>query len=237
MKTSPCPMRVLVAHRAPVVAAGLRVVLAERADLELLPEDRRAGSSDGEAADVVVADLWSTEHLAEEGVRAPRMLIVGDAAREVDVRQAFQRGASGFVLLGGPVEEIVNAVMVLGQGGRYLCREASATVASSMTHDDLTGREMDVLRLLAVGYSNKAIAKLLDISLGTVKSHVRPILVKLQARCRTEAVAVATQRGLVDTAAGLAGTRLPQHDAAPQSAPAGARRAQVSATPSISRLN
>ena len=74
---------------------------------------------------------------------------------------------------------------------------ASATVADGMAHADLTARELEVLQLLAQGFSNKLIARMLGIGLGTVKSHVRPILEKLHAASRTEAAAVARRRGLL----------------------------------------
>lgn len=202
---SPYPLtRVLVAHSDALVAAGLCAILSERADLVVervvATEPLSLGADAAAATDILVTDLRSWSGLARprHGRDDVRVLVIGSTAREVEVRRAFELGAHGYVLQGGPIETIVDAVSVLRQGGRYLCREASATVADSLGHENLTSRELDVLHLLAQGFSNKLIAKALGISLGTVKSHVRPILVKLHASCRTEAVAVATRRGLLD---------------------------------------
>ena len=102
-----------------------------------------------------------------------------------------------------PLLRRIEAVRSLHLGQRFLCNAASASMAESVTQELLTGREREVLALMSQGLDNKSIALRLDIALGTVKSHVKAVLAKMAARSRTQAVAVARQRGLVqDTTPG-----------------------------------
>ena len=103
----------------------------------------------------------------------------------------------GYLLQGCSIEELATGVSVLASGGRYSCLEVAQRIADSLTHEHLTPRETDVLGLLALGQSNKSIARQLDITVGTVKGHLRTIFNKLQAASRTEAVGIATRRGLI----------------------------------------
>ncbi|RZA34551.1 MAG: response regulator transcription factor [Lysobacteraceae bacterium] len=80
---------------------------------------------------------------------------------------------------------------------RYLSESMTRSVADSLTRESLTGRETDVLQLLAQGCCNKSIARKLGIGVGTVKTHVKGVMSKLDATARTHAVVVATQRGLI----------------------------------------
>jgi DNA-binding NarL/FixJ family response regulator len=95
------------------------------------------------------------------------------------------------------LSELVRAVLTLAQGRRYLSASISQQVADSFTREPLTARESQVLGLLAEGLCNKMIGRQLAIQAGTVKSHVKGILTKLEAASRTQAVSIAARRGLV----------------------------------------
>lgn len=190
---------VAVAHEDPVVDAGLRFLLHGQPGIELL------GPGAAGRAAVMIADYRRA--LAHQALaRAqqpsagamPRFLILAAAAKECEVRCALNAGIQGYLLQGNSAEEIVTAVRALGRGSRHLCREAMHCIANSLAHDTLTQREADVLCLMSQGLCNKAIGRDLGIAVGTVKSHVKAILEKLEARTRTEAVVVAAQRGLLD---------------------------------------
>jgi DNA-binding NarL/FixJ family response regulator len=93
--------------------------------------------------------------------------------------------------------EIGDALSVVASGGRYFAPSVSAHLAESVSFDDLTRRELQVLERLAKGACNKTIARELDVALGTVKTHVCAIMCKLAARSRTEAVLSACRLGLI----------------------------------------
>lgn len=195
---------VAVAHEDPVVDAGLRFLLHGQPGIELLAPGPACRAA------VVIADYRSAlaqQALVRVQCRAaqpssagvmPRFLILATAAKECEVRCALNAGIQGYLLQGSSADEIVTAVRALGRGSRHLCREAMHCIANSLAHDALTQREADVLCLLSQGLCNKAIGRDLGIALGTVKSHVKAILEKLEARTRTEAVVIAAQRGLLD---------------------------------------
>jgi DNA-binding NarL/FixJ family response regulator len=177
--TSPRP-RVLVAHRQPLLAMGLIAALQSAGGFEL--------ASDAGPADVVIADRPSR-------AGAP-VLIVSDQAREDEVHAAMAAGAHGYLPPTCAVDELVRAVHSVARGLRYLPSDTARRLADSALREPLTARETEVLRCLARGAGNKAIANELGIGVGTVKAHVRVIFGKLEARSRTEAARIALERGL-----------------------------------------
>ena len=96
--------------------------------------------------------------------------------------------------------EVINAVLTTMQGRRYLAQSVAAKLANHLDLHQLSRREMEILRLMATGLSNKGIAKQAGITEGTVKFHVNSILAKLECTTRTEAVALAVKRGLIQLA-------------------------------------
>jgi two-component system, NarL family, response regulator len=116
---------------------------------------------------------------------------------EEDIFSSIRTGAKGYILKSAPSAEIIAALRRVGAGERYLPDYVAATIAARLSAPRLTARETEVLQLLRVGISNKAIARQIDVSEGTVKAHVREILSKLGAISRTEAVNLALQRGLL----------------------------------------
>jgi two-component system NarL family response regulator len=154
--------------------------------------------------DVVVADYASAVSLgdsrerAARGLARARILALTANDREVDIRRAIQAGIHGYVLVGGPLSELVEAVSAVADGVRYLCRAVAQRMADSLTHASLTLREVEVLELVVDGESNKAIARRLEIEVGTVKSHMSAIMAKLGATSRTQAASIAASRGLIE---------------------------------------
>ena len=210
-------IRILVADDHPIVRDGLVAILSTQADFEVVGE-----AADGAEAvrqvqtltpDVMLLDLGMPEL---DGVEVLKRLRAESAATRVIVFTAFdtderildavQAGAQGYLLKGAPRDELFNAVRVVQAGGSLLqpivasrlMRRVSEGRAAQDAAELLTGRELEVLRLLAQGQQNKEIAAQLVISERTVKFHVSSILGKLGAGNRTEAVRVAAQQGLVD---------------------------------------
>jgi two-component system, NarL family, invasion response regulator UvrY len=130
---------------------------------------------------------------------APRAsaVFITDAHRSQLVREAVKAGARGFVAKSDERAEICDALSAVAGGGRYFAPVIAADLAESILFDDLTRREMEVLERLVKGCCNKAIARDLDVAVGTVKTHVCAIMAKLDARSRTEAVLSACRLGLI----------------------------------------
>jgi DNA-binding NarL/FixJ family response regulator len=204
-------MRVLIADDHPIVRQGLVSVLEDEDDLEVVgtaETGREAVRMVGRLQpDVVLLDLEMPEL---DGVDAIPLLLAARAdlailvftAYDTDERVlgAIRAGARGYLLKGASGEEIARAIRVVNAGGSYLePRVANTLVAevNSPHRAGLTEREREVLRLVADGLPTKQIARSLSISERTVKFHVSSILRKLDADNRAQAVAVASQRGLL----------------------------------------
>ncbi|MDR0258186.1 MAG: response regulator transcription factor [Comamonas sp.] len=201
------PIAVAVAHRDPLVQAGLRATLMSENDfaVSILPTD---GPSLRVQADVVVADYdtaleWFSSPPASSApygpsARVAKVMVVSHRDRETEIRTALDLGVRGYLLLGCAVEEMVMGVRALSRGQLHLDRSAALRVAESLGRQVLTTRENEVLERIVEGKVNKTIGNELGITVGTVKAHVKAILAKLGARTRTEAAAIARRRGLTD---------------------------------------
>ena len=189
-------IQVRVQHCAPLIAEGLVAALRRHNCFEVVAcEDRQAG---GPGSPIVVADQGTALALLGGDASArPRVLIVATCVGERDVRMALDAGVQGFVLVDCMPDELYAGLFSIARGGRYLGSEAATRVADSLASESLTQRELDVLRLMVGGMSNKVIARELDIALGTVKAHARSVFGKLNAETRLQAAMAAAQRGLV----------------------------------------
>ena len=203
--------RILVAHRLPVVAAGLAAALGQHDRFEVVAQPPGGHAlpalSNKDTFDVLVTDHkgalgWMSQArqtLAPRPAAPVRVLLVGDSDGEAEVRAALSAGVHGYLLTDCELGELVDSVGHLSRGGRYLCASVASRVADSLTHETLTQRETEVLALMVKGFSNKLIARALCIAVGTVKAHAKALFGKLGVRTRSQAVALATERGLVAT--------------------------------------
>jgi two-component system NarL family response regulator len=195
---------VMVMHPDPIVCAGLVAALGRQADFRMLVHGSDDAGPGDAPIDVVIADYLTAMSLVDPAARRadPRLSHAGILALtahdgEADIRRAIQAGVRGYLLLGASLDELADGVRALGNGSRFLCPMVAQRMADSLARGTLTVRESDVLRLVATGRSNKEIARLLGIELGTVKSHVSAIMGKLGAMSRTQAASIAATRGLV----------------------------------------
>jgi DNA-binding NarL/FixJ family response regulator len=188
-----------------LLAAGLLALIEPASGIEA----RAFLDDDDRDVDVIVADHANGRSLLasrERGHVRPRIIVIARQARAGDVLSALESGARGCLLQSSDAEELIDAIRHVARGGtRYLCRDASALVASETPPARLTARESDVLRLLVQGDRNKGIARRLDISTHTVKAHVSTLCIKLQAMSRTQVAIKATGRGLVPADVGARG--------------------------------
>jgi two-component system NarL family response regulator len=201
---------VLIADDHPVVRQGLATILKSQKDIKVVAE-----AADGEEAcelyeqlspDVLLLDLRMPKKdglqvvaqlVARRGSK-PQIIVMTVYETEEDIRQALKAGAKAFLVKTVHPQQIREAVRRVAQGESFLPPEIGLKLAESMCHSELSKRETQVLQYLAHGRSNKEIGRALYISEGTVKHHVKSILRKLDAIGRSEAMAIATRRGLID---------------------------------------
>jgi DNA-binding NarL/FixJ family response regulator len=155
--------------------------------------------------DVTLMDLRMPDMSGIEAITAiraefpnARIIVLTTYAGDVQAAAALKAGASGYLLKNLVRKELLETIRVVHAGKRRVPPEIATEIAEHVADDALTEREIEVLRRVAAGKSNKVIAAELDISEGTVKTHMKSILPKLDASDRTHAVMIALKRGILD---------------------------------------
>src|SRR5258708_23797312 len=213
MKSSPESstdvITVVIADDHPVVREGLVAIFKSQKDIKVVAE-----ATNGEEAlelcshhlpDVLLLDLRMPEkdglqvitELTARRLSRPRVIVMTTYESEEDIRRALKAGAKGYLVKGTATQQIREAVRKVAEGESLLPAAVASKLAESMAHPELSERERQVLQCMANGRSNKEIGQVLYISENTVKAHVKSILTKLDAMGRTEAIAIALQRGLI----------------------------------------
>jgi two-component system NarL family response regulator len=201
-------IRILIVDDHPVVRAGLTSMLGTQAELEVI-----GSASSGEEAlaklrqvepDVLLLDLRmhgmsgvDTLMAMKRSAHDVRVIILTSFETDEDIYRAVQAGAHGYLLKDTSLKEMVEAIRTVHAGKRYIPRDIAARLAERMMRTDLTPREIEILKLLSKGPTNKEIGRALSISENTVKNHVNSIIEKLEVSDRTEAATTAIQRGLI----------------------------------------
>ena len=210
-------VRVVLADDQQLVRAGMRLILAPEPDIEVVGE-----AADGVEAigvvqetrpDVVIMDVRMPRMDGIEATRRvvrrpdpPRVLVVTTFDLDEYVYAALREGASGFLLKDAPEEQLISAVRTVAAGvsllspgvtRRLVEQGARKASRSAAVLDRLTGRELEVLRLMATGLSNRELADRLVVSEATVKTHVGRVLTKLELASRVQAVVLAYETGVV----------------------------------------
>ena len=206
--SNPSRIRVLVADDHPVVRQGIIANVSPERDMTVVAE----------AADGIEAVELIKEHLPDVvmlDLRMPRMdglevisqlnasklpskvIIMTTFESEEDVHRSMKEGARGYLLKDSTQEEILDAIRRVSLGETYLPARIVQKVAESLRKPELSPREIEVLRCVATGKSNKEIGARLFITEGTVKTHVKHLLEKLSVVGRTAAIKEAVHRGLV----------------------------------------
>jgi DNA-binding NarL/FixJ family response regulator len=124
-----------------------------------------------------------------------KIIVLTTYGGDILARRALKAGASGYILKSTIRRDLLEAIRAVHGGGRYISQQIAAELAEHYAGDDLSEREIEVLRSVAAGMSNKMIASVLSISEATVKAHINNIMVKLGASDRTHAVSIAMVRG------------------------------------------
>ena len=174
-------------------------VIAEAANSELALEAYRRHLPNLVIMDVRLPGVSGVEATAAMVHEFPeaRVLMLSTHSGEEEVFRSLQAGARGYILKGAMREELLRAIREVYEGRRYIDPAVAPLLAARMQHRSLTGRELEVLRMVARGLGNKEIAASLNIAEVTVKLHVSHVLEKLNVKDRTEAATVAMQRGII----------------------------------------
>ena len=202
------PIRIVIADDHVVVRDGIAAILGMQPDMKVVGQ-----ASNGEEAcalfekyapDIMLLDLRMPKMDGLDVIRrihsrqpGARIVIVTTYDDDEDIFLALKAGAQGYILKDASRQQILEAICVVHAGERYIPANVALKMAEHVSRPELTEREHEVLRRMARGESNKEIGNSLSISEGTVKTHVKSILSKLGVAGRTEAVAKAAQRGLV----------------------------------------
>ena len=187
-------IKVLVAHSDALIAAGLESTLGRMRDFEM------AGGAGTRlpVADVVIADYDSGLRLiAASAPVSRRVMILTHSDSEAKICHALEQGVRGYLLFGCSLQDLAAGLRSICQGGIALGPLVASRIADRMKQQALTRREGDILRHMMLGMSNKAIASKLTLAVGTVKTHVKSVLEKLDASSRTQAVSIAQRRGIL----------------------------------------
>jgi DNA-binding NarL/FixJ family response regulator len=202
-------IRILTVDDHQLLREGIAAVLEGQSDMVLIGQ-----ASNGREAiesfrqhrpDITLMDLRMPDMSGIEAIIAirtefpnARIIVLTTYAGDVQAAGALKAGASGYLLKNLVRKELLETIRVVHAGKRRVPPEIATEIAEHVADDALTEREIDVLRRVAAGKSNKVIAAELDISEGTVKTHMKSILPKLDASDRTHAVMIALKRGIFD---------------------------------------
>lgn len=187
-------IKVLIVHSDPLIAAGLEATLGRMREFEMAV----GGALRLPPVDVVIADYDSGLRMIAAGSsHSRRVMILTHSDSEAKICHALEQGARGYLLLGCSLQDLAAGLRSVYLGGIALGPLVASRIADRMKQQALTRREGDILRHMMLGMSNKAIASKLTLAVGTVKTHVKSVLEKLDASSRTQAVSIAQRRGIL----------------------------------------
>ena len=202
------PLRVLVVDDHPVVRHGLVALIDHQADMEVVGEAGNGREAVERYAatrpDVVLMDVRMPELDGVEAIVAirvadvqARVIVLSTYDGDEDIYRGLRAGAMGYLLKDVPSSELLGAIRAVAAGHKRIPPDVAAKLAERMTSPELTARELEVLRLVVEGLSNKEIGAALAIAEGTVRAHLNSVFGKLDAQDRTQAATIAIRRGLV----------------------------------------
>jgi two-component system NarL family response regulator len=202
------PIRIVVVDDHFIVREGLRSLIERQPDFIFAGQAANGAEAiqvhEKLKPDIMIIDLGLPVLSGVEAIRAiraatpdARILVLSNFEGDEDIHASFEAGASGYILKHRSGEQIVPAIRALMEAKQWIPAEIARQLKARKFVETLTLREREIVLCIAKGEANKQISTSLGISEETVKSHVKNILSKLQAKDRTEAVTLALKRGIV----------------------------------------
>lgn len=207
--SNPKLIRVLTVDDHPLLREGITALVNAESDMKLVAEAAdgleavaqfRVHRPDVTLMDIQMPGLNGVEAISQIRSEFPgaRIIVLTTYSGDAQVVAALRAGARAFILKGQVHRELLETIRAVNAGQKRIPPEIAAELAQHVADDELTPREIDVLRLIATGNANKQIADQLSIGEATVKSHVTNILSKLGANDRAHAVTIGLKRGIIE---------------------------------------